>query len=125
MKYSKYSSSFFVRLHKNITSSRILLCAAPALKTHTPTLFTVGEYSYAQDLERSAEPVLPFRFLLQLRDRYPQFAQQSNTGQYMQQDAEECWTQLLYALRESLQARVPAHPRAHNIKYMHRMNLSK
>lgn len=45
--------------------------------------------------------------------RYPQFAQQSNTGLYMQQDAEECWTQLIYSLSQgltgaSLHKQVPA-----------------
>lgn len=58
-----------------------------------------------QDLERSSQPVLPFSFLMQLREKYPQFAQQSNTGAYMQQDAEECWSQLLYSLRERLKVR--------------------
>ena len=41
---------------------------------------------------------------MQLRGKYPQFAQQRN-GFYMQQDAEECWTQLLYSLRERLKVR--------------------
>ena len=54
-----------------------------------------------QDLERSSQPVTPFGFLMQLREKFPQFAQQRN-GLYMQQDAEECWTQLLYSLRERL-----------------------
>ena len=58
-----------------------------------------------QDLERSSQPVLPFSFLMQLREKYPQFAQQNNTGVYMQQDAEECWSQLLYSLRERLKVR--------------------
>lgn len=49
---------------------------------------------------------MPLQFLLQLRQQYPQFAQQGNTGAYMQQDAEECWTNLLYSLKEALQ--VPA-----------------
>ena len=54
-----------------------------------------------QNLERSSQPVTPFGFLMQLREKYPQFAQQRN-GFYMQQDAEECWTQLLYSLGERL-----------------------
>ena len=61
--------------------------------------------SFMQNLERSAEPVLPMQFLLQLRQHYPQFAQQTNTGLYMQQDAEECWTDLVYSLKEALQVR--------------------
>lgn len=47
----------------------------------------------------------PMMFLMHLREKYPQFAQQTNTGMYMQQDAEECWTQLLYSLRERLKVR--------------------
>jgi hypothetical protein len=69
----------------------------------------------AQELERSTQPVTPFSFLMQLRERYPQFAQQSNTGAYMQQDAEECWTQLLYTLRERLKAGPPAHLHTHDL----------
>ena len=55
------------------------------------------------ELERSAAPVLPLRFLVQLRASFPQFAEMSTAGLYKQQDAEECWTQLLYTLRERLQ----------------------
>lgn len=55
------------------------------------------------ELERSAAPVLPLRFLTQLRASFPQFAEMSTAGLYKQQDAEECWTQLLYTLRERLQ----------------------
>ena len=40
-----------------------------------------------------------------LREKYPQFAELSRTGQYAQQDAEECWIQLMYSLRERVQAR--------------------
>jgi len=50
-------------------------------------------------------------FLMNLREKYPQFAQQGNTGAYMQQDAEECWTQLLYSLRERLKV-CPTFPAA-------------
>ena len=49
--------------------------------------------------------MLPFTFWMQLRESYPQFAQQNNQGMYMQQDAEECWTQLLYSLRDHLKVR--------------------
>ncbi len=49
--------------------------------------------------------MMPFRFLAQLRASYPQFAEQGRTGAYSQEDAEECWSQLLYTLRERLRAR--------------------
>lgn len=53
--------------------------------------------------------MMPMQFLLRMRDLYPQFAQQQppNSGMYMQQDAEECWTQLLYSLKEALQVLPP------------------
>ncbi|XP_022723681.1 ubiquitin carboxyl-terminal hydrolase 7-like isoform X4 [Durio zibethinus] len=40
---------------------------------------------------------------LVLRKKYPQFGQLHN-GVFMQQDAEECWTQLLYTLSQSLRS---------------------
>ena len=47
--------------------------------------------------------MVPYQFLVQLRQNYPQFAEQSpQTGAFKQQDAEECWTQLLYTLNERL-----------------------
>ncbi|KAF8058875.1 UBP7 [Scenedesmus sp. PABB004] len=57
------------------------------------------------DLSRGGEAFPPFKFLLTLRQRFPQFAQQTNEGLYMQQDAEECWTQVMYTLKEQLKVR--------------------
>lgn len=54
------------------------------------------------DLTRSAQAVHPLRFLLMLRERFPQFGETNRQGQYSQQDAEECWTQLVYTLKETL-----------------------
>ncbi|KDD75798.1 ubiquitin carboxyl-terminal hydrolase [Helicosporidium sp. ATCC 50920] len=59
-------------------------------------------------LTQSARPVPPMEFLLALRSRFPQFAQQSREGGFMQQDAEECWTNVLYALHEGLEKPAPA-----------------
>jgi len=59
------------------------------------------------DLKRGGEPFPPFKFLLTLRQRFPQFAQQTNEGFYMQQDAEECWTNVMYTLKEGLKVRAP------------------
>ncbi|KAI4962843.1 hypothetical protein ZWY2020_025251, partial [Hordeum vulgare] len=52
-------------------------------------------------LDQSIPPVAPLHFLQMLRKKYPQFAQQQNNV-YMQQDAEECWTQLVYTLSQTL-----------------------
>ena len=54
------------------------------------------------DLNRSAQAVHPLRFLLMLRERFPQFGEQNRQGQYSQQDAEECWTQLVFTLKETV-----------------------
>ena len=54
------------------------------------------------DLNRSAQAVHPLRFLLMLRERFPQFAEQNRQGQYSQQDAEECWTQLVFTLKATV-----------------------
>lgn len=56
-----------------------------------------------RELDRGHESLPPFQFVLALRNKFPQFSSQSNEGGFQQQDAEECWTNLLYALREKLQ----------------------
>lgn len=55
-----------------------------------------------EDLQKGGEAFPPFKFLITLRKRFPQFAQQTNEGLYMQQDAEECWTQVMYSLKEQV-----------------------
>ena len=58
---------------------------------------------FRQMAQPRAPPVTPYGFLGVLRAKYPQFAQQQN-GVFAQQDAEECWTQIMYTLRERLDA---------------------
>ncbi|KAL8466102.1 hypothetical protein ACS0TY_035277 [Phlomoides rotata] len=64
---------------------------------------TVATRELFNDLDKNVRPVAPMRFLTALRSKYPQFAQLHN-GVYMQQDAEECWTQLLFTLSLSLKS---------------------
>ncbi|XP_020575422.1 ubiquitin carboxyl-terminal hydrolase 6-like isoform X2 [Phalaenopsis equestris] len=66
-------------------------------------LLTVAARDLFSELDRTVRPVAPLQFLSVLRKKYPQFAQQHN-GAYMQQDAEECWTQLIYTLSQSLKS---------------------
>ncbi len=58
-----------------------------------------------QDMEQGGEPFAPYAFLLSLRAKYPQFGQQGAGGVYSQQDAEECWTNVLTSLREKVKVR--------------------
>ncbi|RLN23631.1 hypothetical protein C2845_PM07G12620 [Panicum miliaceum] len=66
--------------------------------SHNLTLATRNTFG---ELDQSVRPVAPLQFLQTLRKKYPQFAQQHNNV-YMQQDAEECWTQLVYTLSQTL-----------------------
>lgn len=54
-----------------------------------------------KDLDAGGAPFVPYAFLNALRAKFPQFGQQVQ-GVYAQQDAEECWTNVMYALREKV-----------------------
>ncbi|KAG6780376.1 hypothetical protein POTOM_013231 [Populus tomentosa] len=102
----------------------------------TSHMLTAATRELFNELDKSVKPVAPMQFwmvcaqllpylqhflmgkwnttfysshlLLQvLRKKYPQFGQLHN-GVYMQQDAEECWTQLLYTLSQSLRSPSPS-----------------
>ncbi|KAL6755985.1 hypothetical protein V8C86DRAFT_2658752 [Haematococcus lacustris] len=55
-----------------------------------------------KDMESGGEPFPPYAFLSALREKYPQFGQPGPGGVPAQQDAEECWTNLMYALKEKV-----------------------
>ncbi|KAG2501327.1 hypothetical protein HYH03_001119 [Edaphochlamys debaryana] len=55
-----------------------------------------------RDLESGGAPFPPYAFLMALRAKFPQFAQQGAGGVFAQQDAEECWTNVMYALKEKV-----------------------
>lgn len=55
-------------------------------------------------MERTSEAVPPIIMLNQLHMSYPQFAEKDEHGHFSQQDANECWTELV----RCLQKRVPA-----------------
>ncbi|KAL8136997.1 hypothetical protein V2J09_002998 [Rumex salicifolius] len=67
----------------------------------TSHLLTVATRDLFGELDKNGKPVAPMQFWMVLRKKFPQFGQLHN-GSFMQQDAEECWTQLLYTLSQSL-----------------------
>ncbi|XVF74443.1 hypothetical protein PTKIN_Ptkin13bG0110800 [Pterospermum kingtungense] len=69
----------------------------------TSHMLTVATRDLFNELDKSVKPVAPMQFWMVLRKKYPQFGQLHN-GVFMQQDAEECWTQLLYTLSQSLRS---------------------
>lgn len=54
-------------------------------------------------MTKKEEVVNPTMLILQLRKRFPQFAEQDPSGMFLQQDAEEAFSQLLRVLIENLQ----------------------
>jgi len=53
-------------------------------------------------LTHSNQAIPPLVFLQVLRAAFPQFSQKGSNGAYMQQDAEECWTQIMLSLGQKL-----------------------
>lgn len=56
------------------------------------------------EIKTSTAAVTPFRFLALLRQLFPQFAQMGQGGVYAQQDAEECWGQIVGVLAREVPA---------------------
>ena len=61
--------------------------------------------SLFQQLSTAYAPVNPMAFLATMRELFPQFAQQGQGGAFMQQDAEECYSQLMFTLKEALKTK--------------------
>ncbi|KAI4329172.1 hypothetical protein L6164_021464 [Bauhinia variegata] len=66
-------------------------------------MLTIATRDLFNELDKSVKPVAPMQFWMVLRKKHPQFGQLQN-GMFMQQDAEECWTNLLYTLSQSLRS---------------------
>jgi len=67
-----------------------------------PNNLTVALRDLFGILSHSNQPIPPLVFLQIMRTAFPQFAQKGNNGEWMQQDAEECYTQLLLSLSQKL-----------------------
>eukprot|EP00455_Lapot_gusevi_P048395 TRINITY_DN667_c0_g2_i2.p1 TRINITY_DN667_c0_g2~~TRINITY_DN667_c0_g2_i2.p1 ORF type:complete len:481 (-),score=190.35 TRINITY_DN667_c0_g2_i2:230-1672(-) len=62
----------------------------------------MGNLFNEMDRTTSENPVTPLAFTAQFRQVFPQFAERNNKGQYMQQDADECFSQLMQTLLTTL-----------------------
>lgn len=63
-----------------------------------------------QDTYRSMDngnTAIPLVLVNLFRSTFPRFAEQGEQGMYMQQDASECWTELMRLLQEELPAKEP------------------
>ncbi|KAJ6963713.1 hypothetical protein NC652_002128 [Populus alba x Populus x berolinensis] len=101
-----YMNSTVQCLH-SVPELKSALVSYPSQKSsdldHTSHMLTAATRELFNELDKSVKPVAPMQFWMVLRKKYPQFGQLHN-GVYMQQDAEECWTQLLYTLSQSLRS---------------------
>lgn len=92
-----------------MNSTLQLLRAIPELQTELGTFSGANLTCSLRDLYKSmdstSESFPPARFLQALRTVFPQFAQQARSGHgFAQQDAEECWSQIIYTLRQNLKS---------------------
>lgn len=55
-----------------------------------------------KQMERTGSTVTPFVLLGTLHRAFPQFSQTGENGTYRQQDANECWSELLKMLQQKL-----------------------
>ena len=69
-----------------------------------PTSVLISLRELFKFLEKSETGVPPILLLKAFRETFPQFSQQDERGNFAQQDAEECWVQLLWCLGQKLSA---------------------
>eukprot|EP01116_Phalansterium_solitarium_P000926 TRINITY_DN10763_c0_g1_i1.p1 TRINITY_DN10763_c0_g1~~TRINITY_DN10763_c0_g1_i1.p1 ORF type:complete len:565 (+),score=195.75 TRINITY_DN10763_c0_g1_i1:134-1696(+) len=72
-----------------------------AVGTEPAGKLTAALRDLSLQLAQAHSPVAPWAFLQVLHAAYPQFAQRQN-GMLMQQDADECWSQLFHAMSTKL-----------------------
>jgi len=72
--------------------------SGPATTSDNSASVTASLRDLYNQMEVSNKAAHPLLFLMVLRRAFPQFAQQGPGGTFMQQDAEECWSQLLTTL---------------------------
>ncbi|XP_068093337.1 ubiquitin carboxyl-terminal hydrolase 14 [Hyperolius riggenbachi] len=86
-----------------------------ALKRYTGALRASGEMASAQyitaalrdlyeSMDKTSSSIPPIILLQFLHMAFPQFAEKGEQGQYLQQDANECWVQVMRVLQQKLEA---------------------
>uniref|UniRef100_A0A673M4I6 Ubiquitin carboxyl-terminal hydrolase n=2 Tax=Sinocyclocheilus rhinocerous TaxID=307959 RepID=A0A673M4I6_9TELE len=63
-----------------------------------------------ESMEKTASSIPPIILLQFLHMAFPQFAEKGDQGQYLQQDANECWVQIMRVLQQKLESQEPETP---------------
>jgi hypothetical protein len=74
------------------------------------------------DGSENPQPAIPLLFLHVLHQTLPQFATHDERGQLQQQDANECFCEVLRLLTDEMKYRVPAISGTSSINSKHLMN---
>ncbi|XP_058060624.1 ubiquitin carboxyl-terminal hydrolase 14 [Anopheles bellator] len=77
--------------------------ATGASSLEFPQAITLSMKSLFEEMERS-DTITPVLFLQRLHVAFPNFAQTGENGAYRQQDANECWSEVLKMLQQKLPA---------------------
>ncbi|XP_053089408.1 ubiquitin carboxyl-terminal hydrolase 14 isoform X1 [Pangasianodon hypophthalmus] len=63
-----------------------------------------------ESMDKTSSSIPPIILLQFLHMAFPQFAEKGDQGQYLQQDANECWVQLMRVLQQKLEPQEPETP---------------
>ncbi|XP_076829138.1 ubiquitin carboxyl-terminal hydrolase 14 [Brachyhypopomus gauderio] len=63
-----------------------------------------------ETMDKTSSSVPPIILLQFLHMAFPQFAEKGDQGQYLQQDANECWVQIMRVLQQKLEPQEPEAP---------------
>lgn len=75
---------------------------SPSVTSMGPEAIVSCMQSLFSSMDNSATPIFPFVFLQMLHTVFPQFATKGEGGKWMQQDANECYTELVRCLQQRL-----------------------
>ncbi|XP_064202993.1 ubiquitin carboxyl-terminal hydrolase 14 isoform X2 [Anguilla rostrata] len=63
-----------------------------------------------ESMDKTSSSIPPIILLQFLHMAFPQFAEKGDQGQYLQQDANECWLQMMRVLQQKLEPEIPESP---------------
>ncbi|KAI5101610.1 ubiquitin carboxyl-terminal hydrolase 14, partial [Silurus meridionalis] len=75
-----------------------------------PQYITAALRDLYEAMDKSSSSIPPIILLQFLHMAFPQFAEKGDQGQYLQQDANECWVQLMRVLQQKLEPEEPETP---------------